>query len=131
GRYEVESGGDLWQLLVTITLHKVHDQLERFATGKRDMERELSFGSEDSLLGLQAHALAREPSPVEALALTEAVEHLMRGLDPVQRRMLELRLQGHNIEEIAGATQRNECTVRRFLKWIKEEMRNADLGTPR
>jgi len=114
GRYDVESGRDLWQLLVTITLHKVHDQLDRFSAGKWAIERELNFGSEDSLFGLQAHMLARDPSPVEALALTEAVEHVMRGLHPVQRRMLEMRLQGYNLEEIAGETQRNECTVRRL-----------------
>jgi len=29
GRCEVQRGGDLWQLLVTITLHKLHDQVKR------------------------------------------------------------------------------------------------------
>src|SRR6516165_3386835 len=35
GRYQLERGGDLWQLLVTITLHKLANQANRLETGKR------------------------------------------------------------------------------------------------
>lgn len=128
GRYDVQTGLDLWALLVTITLHKVQDQIERLSTQKRAIDREHTFGSEDSLHGLQAHVLAGEPSPVEAVALTDEVERVMRGLEPVQRRMLELRLQGYNVAEIASETQRSECTVRRFMKWIRQELQQSGLG---
>lgn len=128
GRYDVQTGLDLWALLVTITLHKVQDQIDRLSTQKRAIDREQTFGSEDSLHSLQAHVLAGEPSPVEAVALTDEVERVMRGLEPVQRRMLELRLQGYNVAEIASETQRSECTVRRFMKWIRQEMQQSGLG---
>lgn len=35
GHYEVQNGAGLWHLLVTITLHKLHDQVDRLATRKR------------------------------------------------------------------------------------------------
>src|SRR5262249_13801041 len=54
GRYAVERGGDLWQLLVTMTLHKVQDQGKRHGRAKRDLQRETNFGSEDSLVSLHA-----------------------------------------------------------------------------
>jgi DNA-directed RNA polymerase specialized sigma24 family protein len=36
--------------------------------------------------------------------------------------MVELRLQGHSLEEIAAATQRCERTVRRALEQVKERL---------
>jgi RNA polymerase sigma-70 factor (ECF subfamily) len=128
GHYDVQSGQDLWQLLVTITLHKILDQAEHFAAQKRDVRREQNFGSEDSLLGLQAHLASREPSPVEAVALVEEVEQAMRRLEPRQRRMLELRLQGFSIEEIAATMQRSEGTVRRALADIRQELQRSGAG---
>jgi RNA polymerase sigma-70 factor (ECF subfamily) len=122
GRYELERGGDLWQLLVTITLHKLQHQVTHASARKRAVERDRNFGSEDSLFGIQADVLAQNPSPVEAVALSELLELVMRQLDPRERRMLELRLQGCNLEEIARQTQLSRRTVRRTLKEVKERL---------
>jgi DNA-directed RNA polymerase specialized sigma24 family protein len=55
----------------------------------------------------------------------------MSKLEPLERRMLEMRLQGYNLEEIAAATQRTERTVRRALTEVKQLLGqsycNADL----
>src|SRR5262249_44736183 len=131
GRYEVERGGDLWQLLVTITLHKLQTQVRRLNAQKRDAERECSFGSEDSLVLLQPQALAREPSPVEAVALTDLLERLMQQLDPEQRRMLELRLQGYTLEEIAADIHLSRRTVCRALDQIKQLLERWTAKDPR
>lgn len=119
GRYEFQRGGDLWQLLVTITLHKLQDQIKYNRRAKRAVQREQPFGSEDSLQGLQAHMLGHAPSALEAVALVDQVEQLMRQLEPLHRRMLELRLQGYDLEEIAAATERTQRTVSRVLDRIK------------
>jgi RNA polymerase sigma-70 factor (ECF subfamily) len=132
GRFELHRGGDLWRLLVTITLHKLQHQVEKLNTKKRAIEREQHFGSEDSLLAQHVQVLGREPSPLAALMLTDQLEELMRALDPPQRRMLELRLQGHDLEEIARACQKSEATVRRLLDRVKDRLRTlypeANLG---
>src|SRR5262249_11277687 len=132
GRYELQRGGDLWRLLVTLTLHKLNDQVKRNRSAKRAVSRERTFGSEDSLNGLDAAQLARQPSPVEALALADELEQVMRRLRPVERRMLELRLQGYNLEEISAAVDCSERTVRRALEEIKrllEERRRTQAGS--
>jgi RNA polymerase sigma-70 factor (ECF subfamily) len=121
-RYDMERGGDLWQLLVTITLHKLHHHVTKASAQKRAVEREHNFGSEDSLLGLQAHLRTHEPSPVEAVALSELLEQVMGQLDPRERQMLELRLQGHNLDEIAEQTHFSRRTVRRTLADVKERL---------
>jgi RNA polymerase sigma-70 factor (ECF subfamily) len=120
GRYELQRGGDLWHLLVTITLHKVLNQIGRNSADKRACEREQRLDSPD---GPVNEVLAREPSPVEALALADEVEQLMGRLTRLQRQVLELRLAGHNQAEIAAATQRTERTVRRLLDQVKDQLR--------
>jgi RNA polymerase sigma-70 factor (ECF subfamily) len=126
GRYELQRGGDLWRVLVAITLHKLYHQVQVHSTDKRAIDRQQNFGSEDSLLGLQAEVLARGPSPVEAAALADELEQVFGRLKPVHRRMLELRLQGYTIEEIAATTQRSEQRVYRILQRIKQELRQKD-----
>jgi hypothetical protein len=39
---------------------------------------------------------------VETVVLTDLVEQIMQKLDSLSRRAVELRLQGHTLEEIAG-----------------------------
>jgi RNA polymerase sigma-70 factor (ECF subfamily) len=121
-RYDLQRGGDLWQLLVTITLHKLQHQVRRHLTDKRAMQREQNFGSEDSLVGIPMKALANEPTPLDALALADLLEQVMHVLEPRERRMLELRLQGYNLEEIAAETQRSRRSVRRVLEEVKQQL---------
>jgi len=122
GHYQIHNGDGLWYLLVTITMNKLRDQIERLGTRKRAMQRERSFGSEESLFGIEGQRFARDPSPAEAAALIEQLEQVMRALEPVQCRMFEMRLQGHSVADIAVATQRCEQTVRRLLGKIKAQL---------
>jgi RNA polymerase sigma factor (sigma-70 family) len=121
-RYDLRQGGDLWRLLVTISLNKLYAQVKRNTRQKRAVGRERTFGSEDSLLGIQLDVLVRQPSPVEAVALADELEHLMGALKPLQRHVLELRLQGHTIAEIATATSRSERRIYYVLEQIKQQL---------
>ena len=130
GRYVLENSGDLWRLLVAITVHKLGHQVERHTADKRALDRESEFPGSESLFGLEAAFLASEPSPAEALALADELEQIMRSLDPLQRRMLEMRLQGWTLNEIATEVRRSLRTVRRVLDRIKEYLvRQFELNT--
>src|SRR5262249_52267832 len=122
GRYDLERWGDLWRLLVTITLHKLHHQYKRNTADRRSVNRETNSDAAEHTGGIPPDLLTREPSPVEAIALAEELEQLMRRLEPLHRRMLELALQGYGVEEIAADTQRSERTVRRVLERVKQEL---------
>lgn len=121
-RFSLQHGGDLWRLLVAITLHKLRDQIDHHTADKRAVAAERRFASEDSLVGLGALLASRDPSPLEALALADELEQIMRGLEPQPRRILELRLQGHDLEEIATQIACSERTVIRVLKRIKQQL---------
>jgi RNA polymerase sigma-70 factor (ECF subfamily) len=122
GRYDLGRSGDLWRLLVAITLHKLQHQVERHTTAKRDISRVYRLSEEGSLLRVQGEMLAREPTPADAAALTDTVQKLLAGLEPLERQMVELRLQGYGLDEIAGDVSRSERTVRRLLERVKERL---------
>lgn len=118
GRYEVQRGGDLWRLLVTITLHKLYLQVKRHARQKRDVRREQALDPDHGLL----QALAKEPGPAEALSLLDELEQVMSPLKPLPRRILELRLQGWTIAEIAAETRRSERRVHYVIEEVKQQL---------
>src|SRR5262249_21636089 len=72
-RYVIEQRGDLWRLLVGITLHKLHRQVEHHMAGKRDVSRELAWKADESLPSFSAEALAKEPTPIDAVTLADTV----------------------------------------------------------
>jgi RNA polymerase sigma-70 factor, ECF subfamily len=124
GEYDL-AGAGVWRLLVRITLNKLYKQVARHRTKKRDVRADHGFGSEDSLLGLQPEVLARDPSPLEAVALIDQVELLLRDLDPFCRKVLELLLRGCSQKEIVVETRRGIRSVERAIGKIKERLREG------
>ena len=123
GRYLLHHSGDLWRLLVAITLHRLHHHTRHQRAGKRAVGRERNFGHESELSRLHVHKLTRGPSHEDAVALADELQRVMKRLKPLQRRMVELRLQAYSFDEIAAATERNERTVRRVLKMVERHLK--------
>lgn len=124
GKYVIERGGDLWRLLATITVSKVRKQAEFHHAAKRSLRRE---EPQPDTNGAALLTHTPEPTPDEALVLTDLLETVMRELDPVQQKMLQLRLQGYRLEEIAAETQRSERTVRRLFEFLRTRWQDASL----
>jgi RNA polymerase sigma factor (sigma-70 family) len=116
GAVILQQSGDLWRLLVRITLRKVYRNARRHRADCRSVDREQPWSEED------AAALAREPTPAEAAALVDELHSLLAPLGAVQRRIVELRLQGHEVDDIAAAVERSPRTVRRTLAALGEEL---------
>lgn len=122
GQYVLDRSGDLWRLLVRITLHKVYRQAARHKTKKRGLDVERAVTEGDSRDGVEAQVKAREPSPAEAAALADELEIILSSLELQHRPILELRLQGYKIEEIAAEQKCSERTVRRVLDSVKAQI---------
>lgn len=122
GRYDLERGGDLWQMLVAITLHKLQQHVDYHSAQKRTVTREENFASEESRAALQAQLPAREPSPADAAALSDELERALGTLTPRERRIIELRLQGFKVEEIATELNSSERTIWRALERFKARL---------
>ncbi len=127
GKFTLNEPGDLWRLLVSITLHKLYRQARHHAASRRSISREQSLDQTAEEMLTPAKA---EPTVEEALALAEEVEAIMANLDAEGRRVLELRLQGEQLAAIAQLTRRSERTVRRILARIRELIAGRFGGEP-
>ncbi len=115
GRFKIERSAELWGLLVAITRNKLLKTVERYRQQKRQIDVEQPMAGHDM-------TSAEEPTEEEAIALIDEVELLMQGISPLQQHMLELRLQGQPIAEIAESVQRSERSVRRFLRDFRQSL---------
>jgi len=52
----------------------------------------------------------------------------MQQISPTERRVLEMRLQGSTIEEIADEIDRSQRTVRRLLNNVRRDMEQEFRG---
>lgn len=116
GQYQIGRGGDLWRLLVSITRNKVLKKAEHHTQKRRSIKREQAFDSAIDIGQLAAH----QPDDQEAVALTDELEAVMKQLDAARRQVMELRLQGLTVPEIANEIDRTERTVRRYLGDLRE-----------
>jgi RNA polymerase sigma-70 factor, ECF subfamily len=121
-QYVLEQSGDLWRLLVGVTIHKLLSQIEYHRADRRSVDREQSVTNAEGWFGLNAEALAHEPSPAEAAAVLDELEHIMRGLDAEDRRILEMKLQGYRTGEIASAVQRSDRMVRLVMEMVRDQL---------
>lgn len=117
GRYTLGRGGDLWRLLASITRHKLLRQARYQRADRRSIDCECPL---DRIDEGEVSDREREPTPEEALALADELERVFAELDPLGRRVLELRLQGLQISAIAEETGRAERSVRRALARIRQ-----------
>jgi eukaryotic-like serine/threonine-protein kinase len=112
GRFDVERGGDLWRLLVEVTLHKLYRQAEHHLARRRSVEREEAAGKS---AGIDVAFVEKDPTPDEAVAAADELEATLRQLSDEGRSIVELRLQGYELMEIAERLGCSERTVRRRL----------------
>jgi RNA polymerase sigma-70 factor (ECF subfamily) len=117
-KFDLASEGALWALLATITARECGRWHEHFSACKRGGEQR-----EMPITGALAEQVSdrHQVSPADAVMLLELTEELLRRLDQRQRRICELRLQGHSVAEVA---QQLGCTVRlvyRDLDCIKSK----------
>lgn len=118
GEFQIDSAAQLWQLLVKITVLKARAQARRHTAGKRDVGSEQP-GSPDDWL---AAAADREPGPDEAAILTDEIQVLLRGLPALYTQVLELRLQGHSVTDIASRLGVARQAVYRVLDLLQQRL---------
>jgi RNA polymerase sigma-70 factor (ECF subfamily) len=130
GEIDFQHGSELWRLLVIITIRKLCNQVGWNQAGKRSPRREQRLSASEDAERIESHARDQEPSPLETLALVEEVEQVMRGLSATQRRIVEMRLQGHSFDDISAETHYSNRTVCRVLERVRRDLAARLSGSP-
>lgn len=121
GQFRFDDWDDLWTVLALITSRKCINRVAHFRAQRRDFRKELD--AEEDASGWQA--LAREPTPEEAVLLEEAVTHLLGQLGERERAIVVLALDGYSVAEIAERLGRTNRTVQRVLKCVRESLQET------
>ena len=121
GQYKLATWDDLWGLLARITAHKCGDRLVRSRQRDRDVRREAAQPVKDDS-NLSWEILARDPTPGQAVILTEILGELNRSLGERDRSIFALHLQGVENAVISTQLRRSERTVFRILERIRQTL---------
>lgn len=117
GQYEIPEGEELWKLFLVIALNKIRALGAYHRAAKRDAAVTRSAGDADDTL----HGTASEDeAPLRLLQMV--IEELLTELPESHRRMIELRIAGHDINEIAANTGRAKRSVERVLQQFRERL---------
>lgn len=118
GGYDVPPGADLWKLLLVIALNKIRARGTFHRAAKRDVRRTRRID------GLDPYTLAKEnPHGQSAVTFMRlAADEALAQLPALQRRIVELRIQGYQVHEIAGITGRSLRTVERTLQHCRQQL---------
>jgi RNA polymerase sigma factor (sigma-70 family) len=114
GQFQIDEAEDLCKLLARITVHKTFRQIAFHKRAKRDTHAETSEPQE-----MLMSRLTSGPTPQEAVAFVDQLEHFLNKLQPVERQILELRMEGHNNLEIADKLGISDRKIRRLMERIR------------
>jgi RNA polymerase sigma-70 factor, ECF subfamily len=117
GHYTVPDGEEIWKLLLVIALNKVRATGAFHRAAKRDVRR--TDGGEVFVRAVESHP-GKDEAALNLLRMV--VEELLQGLHESHRRMIELRIEGHEVNEIAAAVQRSKRSVERVLQDFRERL---------
>lgn len=117
GQFHLAEQDDLCKLLMRITVHKTLRKVAFHQAARRDFVKEMGQGAEP-LRQLQS-VPDRDPSPEEAVAFIDQLEHFLSQLKPQERQIIELRLQGYSNEEIEAKTGIYDRKIRRLLERVR------------
>jgi RNA polymerase sigma-70 factor, ECF subfamily len=117
GDYSVPDGEEIWKLLLVISLNKVRAAAIHHRAAKRDVRR--TVGGEAFDRAMEAGSGGDE---VALTVLRAVVEEALQRLPAPQRQMIELRIEGHEVAEIAQKTGRSKRSVERVLQEFRNQL---------
>jgi RNA polymerase sigma factor (sigma-70 family) len=117
GSYDVPDGEEIWKLLLVIALNKIRDAAMYHKAAKRDVRRTSS--GEANELAIRT-AAGKDEAAMAVLRMV--VDDVLEGLPESHRRMIELRIEGHEVAEISREVGRSMRSVERALQDFRRRM---------
>jgi len=117
GRYDIPDGEDLWKLFLILALNRIRAEFVFHQAAKRDTRRTATLDGFLASSLRQGHLDGTDEGFLKLVA-EEALECL-----PEQHRcVVELRLKGHEVAEIATQIGRSKRSVERILQQSRDKL---------
>ena len=117
GNYDVPDGEEIWKLLLVIALNKIRAAGILHKAAKRDVRRTNSGDANDLVI---QEASGKDETALAVLRMV--VDDVLTGLSESHRKMIELRIEGHEVVEISQAVGRSKRSVERVLQDFRRRM---------
>ncbi len=111
GHYDVPDGEEIWKLLLVMALNKIRFLGNFHKAAKRDVRR---TAQGDAVEAGQSAASGPDEEAMTVLRLV--VDDVLSGLGESHRKMVELRIEGHEVADIAEQVGRSKRSVERVLQ---------------
>jgi RNA polymerase sigma-70 factor (ECF subfamily) len=116
GRYQLAEEEHLWRLLLVMTLNKVRSIGDYHRAAKRDVR----LTSSRQVL----HTLSSDTTEQELADLRLLIEEVLEQFPEKARSLIRLRLEGHEVSEVAQRTGVSKRTVERILQDFRHILRD-------
>lgn len=117
GYYNLPDGEELWRLFLVIALNKIRSRVRFHRAGKRDARRTLDGASYDVSL----ETLAAEDEAAGAF-LHLCMEDALQQLPPAHQQAIRLRVEGHEVSDIAAQMGRSLRSTERLLQEARQRL---------
>jgi RNA polymerase sigma-70 factor (ECF subfamily) len=119
GSYDVPDGEELWNLFVVITLNKIRAKGVYHRAAKRDVRNTVGVD------GIERYPVVLESDDHAFAILKMSVDEALARLPSQYRVVLESRLEGYEVAEIARTVGRSKRSVERILHECRETLSTA------
>jgi RNA polymerase sigma-70 factor (ECF subfamily) len=120
GQYKLETPEQLLKLLTTMARNKLISHARKQHAQRRDIRR-VSSGDDNEGRFVSAHQ-----SPSKQVEVRDLLQEVQRRLSPDERRMLELRNEGHDwasiASELGGSAEARRRRLSRALDRVAEQL---------
>ncbi len=117
-QYDVPRGDDLWKLFLVIALHKIRNAAVHHKAAKRDVRQTVHVGDVKPV----AEAVGT-PDDVDVATLRMVIDDTLAALPESSRAIVRLRIDGHEVADIADQTGRSKRSVERVLQQFRDQLR--------
>jgi RNA polymerase sigma-70 factor (ECF subfamily) len=121
-KFDISNPEKLMALALTMVRRKVARKWRHLQRQKRLESR---IAESDQLANLLTSLSSPEMEPARAAQFNDSVRNLCSGMDETERRMMDLRLQGHTTGEIATALGLNPIALRVRMTRLRQRLQAA------
>lgn len=118
GAYDLPSGEDFWSLLMVIALNRIRLQKAHHGAAKRNVGATKELATTGSSL-----QVLRQRDDERGAFLRLIIREALERLPLHHQQMIQLRMEGCQVAEIAERLQRSKRSVERVLQDAKQQLR--------